>query len=918
MRRPFVPFVALVLIASACAPAAESPHAARPTRPLVVLHDAGEHAEPEPEVRSDGHLPATAVPERYAIDLDVDPRNASYTGRVRIRVSVPRATSFVVLSARELHVTRVVADTTSGKIVGHTRGRKSHGSSEEDELVLRFDRPLPVGEATLALDFDATYGESLAGLYRVNEGGAWYAFTQLEATDARRAFPCFDEPAFKVPFDVTVKVPSSMIAVSNTPETWRMEKDGKTTFAFKTTPPLPTYLVALAVGDLDVREGRKSPFPVRLVTVKGKAALGAQALDATEKLVDVLGTYFGIRYPYEKLDVVAVPDFAAGAMENAGLVTFREELLLQDPKHPSTRTQRNQALVIAHELAHQWFGDLVTMRWWDDTWLNEGFATWMEAKAVDLYHPSYQATLEQVGDAQEVMDTDALRSARRVRQPVTSVGEVDEAFDGITYDKGAAVLRMLEGYAGEDAFRRGVTSYLRAHAWGNATAHDLFVELDRASGKRLTPIAEDFLDQTGVPTVSVTRECSASGSHVTVLQFPWQPTGSPPPRHPLPTWDIPVCLGLGPGEPRCFSLDTPRTTFDVPGKCSAWIHPNLGEHGYYRFDLGKTDAEDLAKALPKLDVGSRIGGVANLFSMVRAGSLDADVLLRVLPLFDHEENPYVVEQITGVLDRLDKSAVSDAARPAFRAYVKARLAHEKSALGFAPRAGEEENVALARRAVLLTLAEDAEDEATLKEAETIAARWLVDPTSVDADTGPLALEIASRRAGEPRFRALLDAARHAKAPEHRVAALRALGGFSDPALVARALDTLLDDDTKQQDARYVLRSVMSHRASRPVALAWVRTHWDAALAHFTSHLAHPLLDPVGGICSREVAKDADEFFTPRIASIDGAARPLGEALERALTCAELKDDALPAVDTFFHVPGHEKGRDTRPAAGSPR
>jgi alanyl aminopeptidase len=522
-----------------------------------------------PAPRDDGRLPPTATPLRYSLALEIDPGKPRFSGRVRILVSIEHATQFIVLHGRDLHLTSIAAHLQGRAIAGLATPRVAHGGSAPEELVLTFAEKLPAGQATIEIAYDAPFSSTLGGLYRVNDADRWYAFTQFQATDARRAFPCFDEPGFKTAFDISITAPKGLIAIANAPETIHKDVGASTTFGFATTRPLPTYLVALAVGDFDVRPAPASPIPLRLVATKGKAQLGGPALEATQALTALLADYFGIRYPYEKLDIVAVPDFAAGAMENAGLITFQEELLLIDPKTITTRTRRDQALVIAHELAHQWFGNLVTMQWWDDLWLNEGFATWMEAKIVDKWRPTFGARLERLVGAQDVMDTDALKSARAVRQPVNSTDEAMEAFDGITYQKGAAVLGMIESWIGEDVFQKGVRDYLRANAWKNAKAEDLLRALDLASNKDVSKVASSFLDKPGVPAVSVTASCDKKEVQLAIKQTPWHPLGGAAAANA--SWTIPTCMRAeGTKGDVCAIVGPETATKELPGaKCPA-------------------------------------------------------------------------------------------------------------------------------------------------------------------------------------------------------------------------------------------------------------------------------------------------------------------------------------------------------------
>lgn len=458
---------------------------------------------PVPPPLPSGRLPETARPVRYAVSLTVDPAKDRFSGDVKITLDLPRPTQVIVLHGRDLAITAAEAIASGKHVPALAKARTAAGRDAPDELVVTLAEPLPAGAADLRLAYLAPFGGQLSGLFRVKEDGAYYAFTQSEPADARRILPCFDEPAFKVPFELELTTPKGNRALANTPEVSRTEVDeGRSvTYRFAPTPPLPTYLFAVAVGPFEIREAPKAAVPLRLVATKGKTALGELALDAAAAHLELLAGYFDRPYPYAKLDLVAVPELGFGAMENAGLISFREDRVLLDPKTASAEARQAMASSLAHEIAHHWFGNLVTMRWWDDLWLNEGFANWIEGKIIDTWRPATNARLEALRGKLSVMELDALDSARAVRQKVSGSADAEDAFDDITYDKGSAVLGMLEAWLGPDTFRDGVRGYVKAHEFGSATAADLFAALGRASGRDVAKVATTFLDQPGVPLV---------------------------------------------------------------------------------------------------------------------------------------------------------------------------------------------------------------------------------------------------------------------------------------------------------------------------------------------------------------------------------------------------------------------------------
>jgi aminopeptidase N len=855
-----------------------------------------------PPPRDDGRLPATAVPERYSLALRIDPTQERFSGTTTISVVVTDPTSFIVLNGSSLHCTRAVARTGSTEIPGATFQRRAHDANDEGELVLSFDQRLPSGKATIEISYDAPFALDLLGLYRVREAGRWYAYTQFEPTHARRAFPCFDEPGFKTPYEVRITTPRGTLALGNSPESSTTDgPDGLVEHTFQPTPPLPSYLVAFAVGDFDFAEGQKAPFAIRVATTKGRASLAALALDDAEGLVTKLGEYFDLPYPYAKLDLLAVPDFAAGAMENPGLITFRDSLLLVDPQRATTSIKRSQAEVIAHELAHQWVGDLVTLKWWNDTWLNEGFATWAEAKVVDQWKPAFGATIQQIAAVQGVMDLDALRSARAVREPVRSTGDASEAFDGLTYDKGAAVLRMLEGWLGPDTFRHGVQYFLHENAWKNAGADDLFKALDYVSALHVGQLASAFLDQPGVPEVIASWTCGGIGAgKIELRESEWRPLGEPQTgaqRH----WTLPVCITSG-GEKTssCFTLGAEPITRSFGGGCPAWVYPNADQAGYYRFLVEPSKLASLVAARRSLNVADRIGLVSNAWAGVRQGAIAPRALLDMLPAFDAETARLVVEQIVGVLAGLEQTLVDNQDLPDFRKYVSARLLEKKRSLSWeASDPTVDEDRALERQTVLWAMGTLAYDERILAECERYALAWIRDPTRVSGDVAAVAVPLASIHAGHARLAELRATARTAGTPQDRILAITAMGMFDDASVLRDALDLTLTGELRLSELRYVFGNAQSRRATRGVTYAWVKENWAKLKARLPPMALRGLSAIAGTVCTPAERDDARTFFTAAMRGIDGAKRGLDEALERADLCVELRRYGAAEMTTYF-------------------
>ncbi len=878
-------------IAPGCGEHAQEPSKTPSTPASVTLLDPGppppDDAD-DPPKREDGRLPAGVTPEHYTLSLKIVPGDERFSGTARIDVKLDRLTRAVVLHGANLHVTRVSGLTVGREVFGTSHTRAAFGDHAEEELVLAFQAPLAPGNATLIIEYDAPFDKELSGLYRVKEKDHYYAFTQFEATSARRAFPCFDEPGWKTPFDVSIRTPWGLLAVANTREVDKVTDKEGTLYRFATTKPLPTYLIAFAVGDFDVRDGPTSPVPIRAITVKGKKDLAGLALEATAKLTATLGEYVQVPYPFDKLDVVAVPDFAAGAMENAGLITFREDALLVSDSAPR-RQKRRMAQLIAHEVAHQWFGNLVTAAWWDELFLNEGFATWLEDLATDRAYPAFGARLDSELEMDSTFDLDALPSTRAVRQPARNTNEIMEAFDSITYRKGASILAMLEGYVGRDAFQRGVRDYLTRFAYKTATTRDLLASLEAGSGKSLAQILDPLTDRAGVPLVRTQAVCDKGvKTTLTFEMSEWIAFGEP--RRAPPTWTLPICYQTDKSE-ACVELRPGKpVTREEPG-CITFVNPNR-DHGYYRYALPRDRLFALAKARG-LDAASRIELISNAYAQVRSGDLPADAILELLPLFDSDHERHVVQTVIGVLAGLSETSVSDATRPAFEAYVRARL--DAHARVYAKKKKPTEDDILGKRATDIAQVTLGNDPAASARLDALARAWLKDHRAVDPDLAQAAVEVAARTAKEPRYAELIQAMNAARDPSDRQIAVRGLGGIDDPVLFDKAYGLALTGEIKSQELYSMLASALTRRTARAHATDYVLLHWEELRKRLPADLGPDLTRVVATACSAKELARLTSFVEPRVKDIDGAERTYRAYVERATQCARVRDQTEPTV-----------------------
>ncbi len=849
-----------------------------------------------------------AVRER--LELFVDPTSPVFHGVADLELSLSTPRDVVWLHGRGLRVTRAAA--LSGGVSATGRWEEVDPSGVAK---VSFPAPLAAGAVVLHLEWEAPFVKGTKGLYVTTQAGRAYAATQFEAIDARRAFPCLDQPSAKIPYEVTLVVPRGDEAISNGKETSR-EPDGadRTRVRFAATPPIPSYLVAFAVGPYDVVKGadvpasavRKAPIPLRGVAAKGRGPELAYAISNAGAILTKLEEYFGVAYPYEKLDILAIPD-RAGAMENAGAVMFDEGTLLVDPKRASDGQLRQFGTVVTHELAHQWFGDLVTMSWWNDLWLNEAFATWTAAKIGDVWDPKVRSGLDQLGGVQGAMGSDGLTSARAIRQPIATNDDIENGFDGITYQKGAGVIRMFERWVGEEAFRRGVHAHFEAHRFGNATSDEFFAAVSAAAGKDVATPMRTFLDRPGVPFVEVAAVCDGA-PHLHVKQSRYLPLGSSGDANVI--WKIPFCArygvkGAAPKE-TCALVEAAEA--DVPlDACPEWVMPNARAAGYYRFSLAPADLGKLRKAgLPALDVAERIAFGNGLRAAFHRGSAPYGDLLEAASALAGDPNAEVAAEPTGFLTTAHDWLFGDPARAKVEAYGGRLFVPVGRALGFEPKKGEDVGRGALRRDVFYFLADHARDPGARAELGKRGRAYFgedgaLHPDAVTPNLAALALKVWAEGGDEKTFSALRAALAKTENAADRDRLLFAIANIRASGAAERARQLSLDPLLRTSEMLTPLWTQMGTAETREVAWAWLKTNFDALFARLKDVPFGPLqlITMTRSFCYEARAADVKAFFDPRVVAFDGGPRELAAAVEDIRLCAKVRAVHEPEAKKFF-------------------
>jgi puromycin-sensitive aminopeptidase len=819
------------------------------------------------------------VPERYQIHLSPDLQSSAFEGEATIALAVLESTETLILNALELDVSNVEISSPSGQ---HFQGVPSIDAGNE-RLALRFPQPLSPGEWSLRLRFKGSLNEKLAGFYRStykDAGGQEHvlASTQFESTDARRAFPCWDEPDIKAVFSISLTIDQALTAISNSPllrETPMASAKKRVDFA--DTIKMSTYLVAFMVGDFEAAEPVSAGgVPLQVWAVKGKKDLTKYAGEIGAFALSFFANYYGIPYPGAKLDLIAIPDFAAGAMENFGAVTFRETALLVDEQTATKGDLERVAIVVAHELAHMWFGDLVTMHWWNGLWLNEAFATFMEMLAVDAWKPEWETWLSFGSDRAGAMLIDGLQSTRPIEFPVHAPEEAQAMFDVLTYQKGAAVLRMLQQYLGEQTFRDGVNLYLKAHAYGNTETGDLWDALEQASGQPVRRTMDSWIFQEGYPLVTLEPANGIGALAVSQQRFIY--LGEEGANKTI--WQVPVIIrssaAVGTEELRLLLSDE-RAQLRLP-QGSGWVVGNAGGHGFYRVRYAR---ELLDRLLPRIQQDlspiERFNLLSDSWAATLAGYVPLADFLDLTALYREDLDETVWTLLVGAFSSLRRMMGEDE-RPAIAALVRDRLSGIAQTLGWQPGQGESDRTRELRGMILSALGVMGEVVEVRREAERYYSSYLQDRSSVDPNLVPALVSILASAGGESRYEEFWQAYKSAPTPQEEQRYLFALAGFRDVNLLNRTLEHTLDGEVRTQDAPFLVRSVMANKAGAEPAWRFTKDHWDEMTARYPESGITRMCEGVTTLTTPELESDVRAFFATH--EVKQAGKQLDQHLER--------------------------------------
>ena len=834
-------------------------------------------------------LAQSVHPLVYRLTLTPDLVKYTFSGEEEIDLKVSVPTSRVVLNAVELVVHSASAVLSDGTPV---EAENIEYGSDDETVTLTFPSTLPVGHLKLSLQFTGLLNDRLHGFYRSAYPGRdgttqTMAATQFEPTDARRAFPCWDEPAVKAAFETTLIIPQNLTAVSNTPvASETLTGNILKRVVFRPTPPMSTYLLAFVVGELEYIEGYSDGgTAARVWTTPGKSQQGQFALDVAVRLLPFFNDYFGIPYPLEKLDHLAIPDFAAGAMENWGAITYRETALLYDPDNSSPATRQRIAEVVAHEMAHMWFGDLVTMAWWNDLWLNESFASWMGTKAVDYLFPEWNMWSQFIfSDLNSGLGLDGLENSHPIEQEVADPAQINQLFDAISYSKGASIIRMLEQFLGPEQFRKGLHRYLSSHTYGNARGSDLWQAMEEETGQPVVAMMDSWIRQVGYPVVAA--DVRRQGGHATVDLSQQRFLYSGPNEDPT-LWQVPI-VASGPGDrqPESMVMGDRRASLVLQsatgGSAGDWVKVNPGHTGFYRVRYESDEWDRFIPAIESLELPAtdRLGLQSDAYALSRACLVPGLQFIRLAQAYKNEDDYGVWADLTANLRSIDILLAREPYCSRFQALARETLTPISQRMGWEPKSGEGHLDALLRSTALASLGAF-EDVATLAEASRRFSLYLEVPSSLPADFRSVVYNLAAQNGDAGTFDTLHRLAQEVPLQEEKLRLYQALSRFRDKGLLEKTLELSLSAEVRSQDTVSLVAAVAGNRnEGNSIAWSFVKDHWvefDRRYGQGGFGMMR-LVGITGSFTSSEARQDVDEFF--RSNPSPAATRTIQQSLER--------------------------------------
>ncbi len=840
-------------------------------------------------------LPSNARPDHYAIALTPDIATASFTGEETIDLTLASASPTITLNAVELKIQSASA--------GGAEAAISYDPARE-QATFTFPKPITAGPMALKLVFSGVLNDKLHGFYLSKTATRNYAVTQFESTDARRAFPCFDEPAFKATFTVSLTVDKRDTVISNTNIVGDVPAArSRHTISFAPTPKMSTYLVAFLVGDFDCSShGTSDGVPIRVCSTPDKVQLTHFALEAAEHFLQYYDAYFGIKYPMPKLDLIAIPDFEAGAMENFGAITYRETDLLVDDKD-GINAKKNVASVVAHEMAHQWFGDMVTMQWWDNLWLNEGFATWMQDKAANDWHPAWNFPQDVASELDSTLNTDASRTTRAIRAQASTPAEIEQMFDGIAYGKAGAVIGMVENWVGPEVFRQGVHNYLAAHLYANATAEDFWNAQTANAHLPVDRVMASFIDKPGVPLLTF-ADRQPAGVPVAQKRFYLDPGAAGDRRDEAQAndvsrgWTIPVCLKTG-GAPACQLVNSDSAAVVLPAGVP-FFYANAADKGYFRVSYSPAQLKAItAQAETALTVPERIGFLGDRWALTRAGRAPVGDFLDLALALKQDPNAEVLGTTLGTIAQIRNRIATEEERTALDAIVRREFDPVYAALGSA----SSDSAAKASfdqqqiRTELFESLGQAEDPAILAHAREVTTDLLSGKKTNEPDLVDASVALAAASGNEEFYNRMLTVSQKATDPGLQIEALQVLTRFRDPQLVVRTLEYATSGAVRNQDSWILIAIELSQRETREIAWPWVQEHWEKVAAQLTTASGAQLVSATGSFCSVKERNAVASFFASH--KVEAADRSLAKALDSIDACTRLRQAQEPNLRTWL-------------------